>query len=285
MYHEKFTLITGASRGLGRQIALECAGRGHNLILVSLPGCGLSLLALEIEARYGVEVAAIETDLTESGTVNALVQEVLSKYAVNCLINNAGIGGTAPIAQADVGHLDSMLLLNIRSMVLLTRLLLPELLRHERAYILNVSSAAAFSPMAYKAVYAASKAFVNNFSQALREELRGGGVSVSVVSPGPMVTNFSVARRIVQQGFLSKLALVAVREVAYLAVKGMLANKPLIIPGLTNKTYYFLMKILPSYLRLRLISKGTRRELRYQEKNQLVAAPAESQLSFRNQIN
>jgi uncharacterized protein len=285
MYHEKFTLITGASRGLGRQIALECAHRGHNLILVALPGLELSRQAQEIEARYGVEAIAIETDLTESGAVNALVQQVLSKYAVSCLVNNAGIGGTAPIAQAEVEHLDSMLLLNIRSMVLLTRLLLPELLRHERAYILNVSSAAAFSPMAYKAVYAASKAFVNNFSQALREELRGGAVSVSVVSPGPMVTNFSVARRIVQQGFLSKLALVAVREVAYLAVKGMLANKPLIIPGLTNKIYYFLMKILPPYMRLRLISRGTRRELRHQEKPRVVAVPPASQLSYGSPAN
>jgi uncharacterized protein len=257
-----FTLITGASTGLGKEIALECARRGRSLILVALPGHDLPGLAEQLERRYGIEAVAFERDLTIPDAARALVQEALSKHPIDALINNAGIGGTAEVLQTEVSHLDAMLMLNVRSTVLLTRLLLPELLRHSRGYILNVSSIAAFSPIAYKAAYAASKAFIINFSQALREELRGQSITINVTAPGPMVTNFSIARRIAQQGFLARASLVPVREVARLAVDGMLKGKPLVVPGFFNKLYYALMKMLPAPWRMRLISRVTRRELR-----------------------
>jgi short-subunit dehydrogenase len=272
-----FTLITGASTGLGKEIALECARRGRSVILVALPGRDLPGLAEQLERRYGIEAIAVEVDLTAPGVVRGLVQEVLSRHAIDALINNAGIGGTAEVALAEVDYLDAMIMLNVRSTVMLTRLLLPELLRHPQAFILNVSSAAAFRPMAYKAVYAASKSFIKNFSQALREELRGGPVSVSVISPGPMITNFSVARRIAKQGLIVKLSLMSAKDVAHLAVEGMLAKKALMVPGWLNKLYYTLMKIIPYNWGIRLIAKGTRRELREAPQRHAVVVAAREQ--------
>jgi uncharacterized protein len=151
--------------------------------------------------------------------------------------------------------------LNVVATALLTQLLLPNLRRQERAWLLNVSSIAAFSPIGFKTVYPASKAFIRHFSLGLREELRGTGVSVSVVYPGPMKTNLDVTQRIENQGFKGKLGLCSPEEVAFIAVRQMLAGRANIVPGFANKLNRWLMALLPEGLVVWLVSRAVSKEL------------------------
>lgn len=256
-----YALVTGASAGLGRALALELARRGSNLILVALPGRNLEQLARQIRAQFGVEVAIRETDLTLPGAVEGLAQDILHHYPVNCLVNNVGMGGTMGIMAASPLYIDRILQLNVRTTVLLTRLMLPGLLSQSQSCILNVSSMAAFSPIAYKTVYPATKTFIYAYSRALREELRDTPVSVSVVHPGPILTNFSASRRIIEQGALASMSLLPARQIAHAALEGALAGRAVIIPGWANKLSWVLMKVFPISWATRLASRAIRREL------------------------
>ncbi|MCB0661546.1 MAG: SDR family NAD(P)-dependent oxidoreductase [Saprospiraceae bacterium] len=278
-----YALITGASAGLGKELALELARRGANLILVALPGRNLDQLARQARRQFGVEIAVFEMDLTAPGAIEKLVRELRGRYPVNWLVNNAGMGGTAEMKAVSPLYIDRLLQLNVRATVLLTRLMLPELMRHRHSYILNVSSMAAFSPIAYKTVYPASKAFVYAFSRALREELRHTPVSVSVVHPGPILTNFSSSRRIIEQGALASLSLLPAREIATAAIAGTLAGKAAIIPGWGNKLNWLLMKALPTSWSIRLVSRAIRRELHADEKSGRRAELSEESPAFTNQ--
>ncbi|NCB09751.1 MAG: SDR family NAD(P)-dependent oxidoreductase, partial [Bacteroidia bacterium] len=188
MNNKKYTLITGASAGLGMELAKVCAGMGKNLILTSLPGGELASFGQKLSLEYGISVQTFETNLTHAGSVEELVKKV-RLYHIDILINNAGIGGTKKFLEASPDYIDQIVLLNMRVLVLLTRLLLPVLKQQEEAYILNIASMASFGPMPYKTVYPASKAFVYSFSRGLGAELKGTGVHVSVAHPGGMRTN------------------------------------------------------------------------------------------------
>jgi short-subunit dehydrogenase len=255
-----YALITGASQGLGRAFAFEFANRNTNLILVALPGEGLPDLASQLET-HGVSVHFFEADLSEAETLKTLAKWVNQQFSVRYLINNVGKGGTRRIEDADLAYTDSILQLNVVATALLTQLLLPNLRRQERAWLLNVSSIAAFSPIGFKTVYPASKAFIRHFSLGLREELRGTGVSVSVVYPGPMKTNLDVTQRIENQGFKGKLGLCSPEEVAYIAVRQMLAGRANIVPGFVNKLNRWLMALLPEGLVVWLVSRAVSKEL------------------------
>lgn len=260
-YPDVYTMITGASAGLGKEIALECARRGMNLILVALPGRNLQRLAHQLEMEFGIAVVVYETDLTQPGAVEALAAEVSACYPVNWLVNNAGMGGTAAFLQTTPTFIDQVIQLNVRATALLTRLMLPELLRHPHSYILNVSSVAAFSPMAYKTVYPATKAFVYAFSRGLREELKNTAVSVSIVHPGPILTNFNTSRRIMAQGAFAKIGLLPASEIARIAIKETLNGREMIIPGIGNYVQAALMRMIPETLRIRLLSNVFKREM------------------------
>jgi len=200
----EFALITGASQGLGREIAEELATQGFNILLTALPGEGLAHFAEFLEDSYSVRVEYLEADLSKEDLLRN-VAEWANEFPIRVLINNAGIGGTMPFEKAKPEYIDLIIQLNVRAPALLTRLLLPQLQKMESAYILNVSSMAAFSPMAYKTVYPASKAFLWSFSRGLYEELKSSSVFVGVVHPGPIKTNPEVCRRIEQQGFFGRL--------------------------------------------------------------------------------
>src|SRR5690606_4427707 len=143
-----------------------------------------------------------------------------------------------------------------------TRWLIPALkTRGERSYVMNISSMAAFSPIGYKHVYPASKAFLLAFTMGLREEFRGSDISFSSVHPGPMLTNFNCSRRIVRQGAVARFCLVNTMSIAKLALRQTLAGKAIIIPGWGNKISYWAMKLLPSALVKKLITRGVRKEI------------------------
>lgn len=256
-----YTIITGASSGLGKEFAVQCAAKQINLILVALPGRGLPDIASQLASIYKIDVKALEFDLTNDNDLHAIAEEA-EKYPVNFLINNAGTGGSASFASASVQSIDTILRLNVRATSILTRLLIPTLLKQEKSYILNISSMSAFSPIGFKTVYPASKAFIYSFTMGLREEFSNTGLSVSASYPGPMLTNADVTRRIIQQGFKAKMSLLPVSEIARIAIQQTLAGKAIIIPGIINRVNYLLMNVIPPSLKVKMLSGIIRKELR-----------------------
>lgn len=256
-----YALITGASQGLGKALAFELAKRKTNLLLVALPGEGLPAITSQL-LDFQVDVHFFETDLSLRENVEALAETINRGFAVKYLLNNAGRGGTQRFDTAELDYLQGIIQLNIAATAMLTRLLLPNLRQQKTAYVLNVSSMAAFSPIAFKTVYPASKAFVRHFSLALREELRGTGVRVSVLFPGPMKTNADATQRIEKQGFKGKIGLQSPEQVAALAVRQLLQGRANIVPGFANKISRCLMALLPCKLLVPMVSRAIRQEIK-----------------------
>lgn len=263
---ETYTVITGSSMGLGKEMAVECARRGRNLILVALPGRNLVQLCEELEYSFGIHAVARECDLTDEKALTGLVSGILASYTVDQLINNAGVGGTARFEDISPEYLDRIIHLNIRATTMLTRLLLPELVSHKKALILNVASVAAFGPLPFKTIYPASKAYIYSFSRSLARELRGTGVKVVVVTPGPIVTNPDVAMRIIKQGALGRIGLLTAGQITKLALDGAEKGKEVIVPGFMNRLNRFLIKWTPESWRLNMLCKVFQRELSEQVK-------------------
>jgi short-subunit dehydrogenase len=243
---QPFCLVTGASRGLGLALAEECARLGMNLVLVALPDTGLPEVSHNLAQTYGTEVKYRELDLSEPDSQETLYRWVREeRLAVNMLINNAGIGTHGPFFESAPERNRAMIDLNISALVHLTQLFLPELRRQQNAYILNVASLAAFYAIPYKPVYAPTKAFVLNFSLALRAELAGTAVTVSTLCPGGIMTNEECRKLIAAQGFIGRISCHHPEEVARYALRQLLRNRAVIIPGLINKLARILGKMAP----------------------------------------
>ena len=261
MKREEFVLITGAGKGLGKAFATQCARMGYNLILLALPGENTEALARHIMYEHKVTVHTYELDMTDEVLLEQTMEDINSRYRVFFLVNNAGIGGTASITRAAFRDLDRIINLNVRATVKVTTMLLPNLLQAEQSYILNIASMAALSPIAYKTVYPASKAFIASFSLGLREELKGQGVSVSIVYPGPIMTNCNVSGRILAQGYIARMGLINTDAIARTAIEKTLAGKARIVPGIWNRISSKLLQWLPAETALRLISTSVKKEL------------------------
>jgi short-subunit dehydrogenase len=260
--HAAYTLITGASSGIGRAIALECAHRKMNLLIVALPGPELEETVSFIRRNYRVMTDALAVDLTETdGPRKVLDWATGNKYTVNMLVNNAGIAGSAVFKEADPGYSELRIQLNIRALVMMTHLFLPQMLDSEAAYILNIGSLSGFYPIGYKSVYAASKAFVLSFSLGLREELRGTPVRISIVCPNGVRTNAGTYGRIDSHGWKGRAAQVSAERVARTAVDKMFRGKVIIIPGAFNRMLYQVSKFLPLRARARIVTREIRKEI------------------------
>jgi len=254
------TLITGASMGLGKALAWECARRGNDLILAALPGEGLAETAREIEKVCGVRVLAREIDLTEDGAPVRLAAWALENARIDVLINNAGFGGSRYIEDAEPVYLERMIRLNVLAVSLLTLALLPELKTHLAARVLNVASLAACGPLPFKTVYPASKAFVLFWSRGLRAELRRTNIRICVLLPGPMRTNTDVCGRLEKQGWIGRRTAVSVETAARSAVRGLHKGHAVIVPGPAAKFNRFLMAVLPTTVLLFLTGRVFSRE-------------------------
>lgn len=184
-------LITGASSGIGKELARIHAGKGGDLVLVARREKELTELKNSLESDYKVMVLVIPKDLSDIKTPSEIFAETeKSGIQIEYLINNAGFGGHGFFHEREMGKDLDMVNVNITSLMLLTRLYLPGMVKNEKGKILNVSSTASFLPGPLQAVYYASKAFVTSFSQALAEELNGTGVTVTALCPGPVATEF-----------------------------------------------------------------------------------------------
>jgi short-subunit dehydrogenase len=250
------TLITGASLGIGRALAIECARRNMNLALIDLPDAGLPQTINYLEKHYSVDIRSLEVDLTTPNSAENIYDWTRRQnITVRILINNAGKGHLG--AFTDYGHTfyGKMVRLNIESVVLLTRLFLPEMKKLERAYIMNLGSIASFYPIPYKIVYAGSKSFIYSFSRALKEELRNTPVSISVLCPGPILTNTEVIKRIRRGGYWARLSAMRPAKMARIAISALLSGKSVIIPGGVNRFFRTASMLVPTPLKQRLLAR------------------------------
>lgn len=245
-----YTLITGASEGLGKFLALECARRQRNLVLVALPGSGLQKLAGYLKKQYSVEVACVEKDLSTEKNCLELCTELKQKgFRINGLINNAGIGGSFGFDEKDTHFYARQIAVNVTAPTLLTRLLLADLRRNAPSVILNVSSMAGFFALHNKQVYGATKSYLFSFSRSLRRELKEDGVSVSVLCPGGMDTRWQLMmEHRMNTNWLCRQSIMHPAAVARIAIDGLLKNKEMIVPGFWNKLFLVWNKIFPGWL-------------------------------------
>lgn len=242
-----YTLITGASAGIGKELAIVCAGKGYNLLLVSLPGSDLAGLAADLCKHYGIKVHYYELDLTVPGASRQLFEWCSSKgYLVDKLINNVGMGSRGKFEKQPLDNIQSMILLNTYVFTSITHLFIPLLKQHPKAYILNVSSTASFFNIPFKAVYSATKAFVNSFSTSLRNELANTNIRVSVLCPGGSMhkRDPQVESKINKK--LSNIIHESPASIARAGIHGMLAEKRMILPGIVSKLYVFVSRLIPA---------------------------------------
>lgn len=238
-------LITGASAGIGRQLAKLFAADGRDLVLVARRRERLDELAKQLEGEFRISVTVFADDLRDPQCPQRIAQMVEENgYEVGVLVNNAGFGWLGPFIEATDNTVTDMLTVNMTALVRLTQLLLPPMIARGHGRILNMGSLAGFLPGPYMAVYYATKAFVNSFSQALSEELKGTGVTVTVSCPGPTATEFgavagSDARK------LAAARSMPVEQVALHAYDALKHAVPVAIPGFQNRVALVLVRWLP----------------------------------------
>ncbi len=249
-------LITGASQGLGRALAEECAGRGMDLVLVALPDTGLREVAHVLARAYQIRIETVEIDLTRPDAAALLAVRVRARgFAVDALINNAGVGFTSRFAESSEEQNEATVQLNVAAMVRLTQAILPGLQERKRAWILNVASLGAFFPMPSMPVYSSTKGFVLMFTQLLRAELRGTGVEVSVLCPNGIRTNRGTRELIDKQGWAGRVTCKYPDEVARAGIRGLLRGKGVIVPGAVNRVLTSLSPLVPRSLTLNVIAR------------------------------
>jgi short-subunit dehydrogenase len=254
-------LITGASAGLGREFARQLASHARSLILVARRERRLIEFRNKLRQQHpSLTVHIRKTDLANLMGLRELIAWLdHENIEVDLLINNAGLGDLGPFATSDPVRNEQMTLVNIVTLTSLTRHLLPRMITRKHGGILNVSSSAGFLPIPGFAVYAATKAYVTSFSEALRAELRGTGVSVCTLCPGPVHTEFQeVAKRPAGQTEPGpEFVYVPVEKVVRDALTAVQSDRPTIIPGLAMKVAMFLVRLTPMPI-LRLASRVPR---------------------------
>lgn len=257
-------LITGASSGIGLELARLLASDGYDLVLSARAEGPLRRLAGEMTARFGVAAQPLPEDLALPGAADRLSQRVHDTgVTVEVLVNNAGFGEYGPFAARDPAEIAGLLHVNVQALTLLTRLTLPGMLARGRGRILNVASTAAFFPGPLMTVYYASKAYVLSFSQGLAGELAGSGVTVTCLCPGPTATGFQ-ERAGLRGGRLVGRSLMDPARVAREGYAGLRRGRALVVPGALNRFAIQIPRWLPRRAVARLVrwaqapSGGTR---------------------------
>ncbi|HLL74096.1 MAG TPA: SDR family oxidoreductase [Pyrinomonadaceae bacterium] len=227
-------LVTGASGGIGEDLARLFAADGHDLVLTARSGDKLARIGEELSGKHGVVARVITSDLTRAEAPREIYDELeAAGVAVDALVNNAGFGSYGLFAETDLQREMELLQVNVVALTHLTKLFLPAMLGRRRGYVMNVASTAAFQPGPLMAVYYASKAYVLNFSEALSNETAGTNVFVSALCPGPTETGF-VAAAGMERSKLFDRAVMDSRTVAEAGYRGLLAGKRVVIPGFKN---------------------------------------------------
>lgn len=247
-----FTLITGASSGIGLELARQAAADGQNLILVARNQGGLDAAANELKRL--VTIHTITEDLSQAGAAQRVFDKVRALGAhVDCLINDAGFGDYGVFSTSDLAKQERMISVNITALTALTRLFLPAMLEGASGHILNVASVTGFLPGPRMSVYFATKHYVLAFSEALMEELRGSGVSVTALCPPPVRTSFSDAAQITPASYMATTKTTPA-DVAQYGYRMMKRGKSVAVYSLTYKFLTsFLVRITPRFALRRLL--------------------------------
>lgn len=246
----RYALVTGASKGIGKAIATELAHRKINLLLVARNEEQLRTLAASLHAQYGIQAAYLPLDLSLPNAVPQLMAWIQNNgYEISILVNNAGYGLSGPFQDYTAEEHEAMMRVNMHVPVALTHALLPMLQSHTPAYILNIASSAAYQSVPGLTSYAASKAFMLNFSRGLRYELRNKGISVTAVSPGSTDTDFASRAKVGAKGLKAAEKVNMTPEaVGRIAVQAMFSRKAEVITGFINKLGAFLVWLFPKTL-------------------------------------
>ncbi len=249
MNKDSFALITGASGGIGLELAKIFAEHKINLVLTARSGDKLARLADELMTKHGVVAYVKTADLSIPDEVAALQNFILEKNIfIEYLVNNAGFGSLGGFHEAEWKNQSDMMMLNMNALASLTRHFVNDMIKHRRGRILNVASTAAFQPGPFMTVYYATKAFVLSFTEGIAEELRGTGVTVTALCPGPTHSGF-MERADMQDSALFKTIPVATSaEVARFGFRAMMKGRTVAIQGLMNGIGVFILRFSPRYL-------------------------------------
>jgi uncharacterized protein len=252
-------VVTGASSGIGVEIARELARRGHGLTLVARREDRLKAVADELAHSHGVRADVLVVDLGDAGARAEIPERVAQRgLTTDILVNNAGFTTMGPVSSGDHTREVALVRTNVEAVVDLCALFVPEMVTRHRGAVLNTASTAAYQPLPGQASYGASKAFVLSYGRALGAELRGTGVTVTTLCPGPVVTGFAETAGVSDEEaseVLPKFMWLPAADVAKAGVDGLAAGRPVVIPGTANRTAAALAHLAPKALILPLMAQ------------------------------
>lgn len=246
-------LVTGSSGGIGLEIAKELARKGFDIALVARRRDTLEAAAGQLEGKFDIRAHVFAADLRRADAPEQIFDFLHNEnIPIEVLVNNAGFGLGGEFSETELSRELEMIQVNIGALTHLTKLFLPPMVRRRSGRILNVASTAAFQPGPLMAVYYATKAYVLSFSQALAEELRNTGVTVTALCPGPTQTDFAEAAQMANSRLFTNFGVADADDVARYGVKAMLRGKRLAIPGIRNKVLAQANRIAPRALSTKL---------------------------------
>jgi short-subunit dehydrogenase len=244
--NKRVALVTGASSGIGAEFARQLAGRGYDLVLVARRKDRLDAVAEEVSAANGVQTEVIEADLSKKAGVASVVER-LNQGDITVLVNNAGFGTAGEFARLPIGREMEEIDLNIGALTKLSHGALAPMIEKKHGTIINVGSTGSFQPVPNMASYAATKAYVLSFSEALHEEARPHGVTVTCLCPGVVMTEFQQVAKVDAEKIPSMGVLTPDKVVAA-ALKGAARGKAIVVPGGMNQAGVGLAKFAPRFL-------------------------------------
>jgi hypothetical protein len=240
----KWAVITGASSGIGRALALEFAGGGFHVFLTGRDAQALRKVAEECTQKFRVQAEVLSADLSDPESTDALIAAISSRpHQYDALINNAGFGILGEFSATDIASETGLLNVQLAAALKLTKAVLPGMIARGSGRILNVGSVYCYAPVPFQSVYSACKAFLLSFSAAIRNELTGSGVTVTVFCPGITQTEFRARAGIGEKNKSSGMTAEAAARIAY---QDTMRGVPVVIPGLANRLFALLGKVLPN---------------------------------------
>lgn len=251
-------LVTGASSGIGYELVKILAREGHDVALVARSADQLEKIATDLGEDFGVRALAVPADLADPDSPDRIVDFLREvDFQVDVLVNNAGFGTMGRFARSDTGAQVDMVEVNISALTHLTRVYSERMVSRRHGHIMNVASTAAFQPGPFMAVYFATKAYVLSFSEALAEELRHTGVTVTTLCPGPTVTGFQKRAGMEHAPIGGRMVTGDAAAVARAGYAGMMKGRRLVIPGLVNRVGTTLPRFFPRALATRIVARMT----------------------------